>query len=410
MSGNLSKYVDQALEQELAVKRITLAEIEAECIQQELTLATFKSELEHFRCHYWSIVAPLYARLDELSSYIAAYGATADLDDPLAQKAAEEARRRSEESAREASRKFEFEEGVFEASDELRLFYKRAAQMIHPDRASDEDDRAIRNDLMVKLNVAYSHKDQEAISRLIEAYKNGRNAEVKLVPSEELKLLVKQILQMKQRLVDIGKEQQGLMSSDLGKLKRDVDAGEDRGLDPIGDLVANLEAKIAEASKQLESLSGKMSSPIAETITASDKPIENSPPQHDYGASPVKPDQLIHTTARGEKVRSKSEVIIANMLHQLDVDYKYEYPVEGKVGIKRPDFMVFDKAGKMLLWEHLGMLSVPAYKESWDRKLEWYKDNGFIESENLFITTDAPDGSFDTTEVQLVAEQLLARL
>src|SRR5699024_5847535 len=47
---------------------------------------------------------------------------------------------------------------------------------------------------------------------------------------------------------------------------------------------------------------------------------------------------LIHRTIRGELVRSKSEVIVANILNQLDIEYVYEEPlkVAGKTYI--PDF------------------------------------------------------------------------
>ena len=49
-------------------------------------------------------------------------------------------------------------------------------------------------------------------------------------------------------------------------------------------------------------------------------------------------EKLIHKTARGELVRSKSEVIIADALFHNGLDYQYEPEVilEGKV--KRPDF------------------------------------------------------------------------
>ena len=30
-------------------------------------------------------------------------------------------------------------------------------------------------------------------------------------------------------------------------------------------------------------------------------------------------------------------------------------------------------------WEHLGMLSVPSYREAWERKRQWYEDNGFLD-------------------------------
>ena len=51
---------------------------------------------------------------------------------------------------------------------------------------------------------------------------------------------------------------------------------------------------------------------------------------------------LIHRTARGELVRSKSEVIIANLLHANRIDYRYEEPLEIDGLTKLPDFTIED--------------------------------------------------------------------
>ncbi len=410
MPQNLTKYIDVALEREIELKRAALSKIEAECAQQELDIATLNSEIEHFRDRYWRLVAPLYARLDEAFSLIAAYGVTADPDDPHAQKVAAEARKRAEESARQANRKFEFEEEIFQPSDELRLAFRTAARQIHPDRASDDADRVIRNDLMAKINVAYSHEDLDEIERIVDAYKHNRGTEIKLSGSEELIRLEKQIRQLKQRMVDIGKAKQSLLASDLGKLKREVDIGEDVGLDPLGDMASTLEAKIADANKQLDALRAKYDQRRTEFTDSAVIVTANEEAANDTVPSSLYSDELTFTTARGEVVASKSETIIANLLHQLGLDYKYKYPVEGKSGIKRPDFMIFDSAKKMLLWDHIEMPCAPEDRAIWEQKLTWYIDNGFVELDNLFITSDAPDGSFETSEVMRVAEQLLARM
>lgn len=66
---------------------------------------------------------------------------------------------------------------------------------------------------------------------------------------------------------------------------------------------------------------------------------------------------LIHRTTRGELVRSKSEVIIANLLDGLGIPYGYEQPFMGPDGsVRYPDFTVDDaESGRRLLIEHLGM-------------------------------------------------------
>jgi hypothetical protein len=89
---------------------------------------------------------------------------------------------------------------------------------------------------------------------------------------------------------------------------------------------------------------------------------------------------LIHRTGRGELVRSKSEVIIADILGQLDLPYSYEQPFAGSDGsVRYPDFTVDDaESGRLFLIEHLGMLDEPAYRRRWQAKLRWYSAQGVL--------------------------------
>ena len=111
-------------------------------------------------------------------------------------------------------------------------------------------------------------------------------------------------------------------------------------------------------------------------------------------------DRLVHKTARGELVRSKSEVIIANALFYHDLDYVYEpeLVLEGK--IKRPDFkIVDDDTGEEWYWEHCGMMDDPKYKKRWEEKKAFYKKNGIEENKNLIVTYDE-NGTLDSQKVE----------
>ena len=71
-------------------------------------------------------------------------------------------------------------------------------------------------------------------------------------------------------------------------------------------------------------------------------------------------------TTNGERVRSKSELIIADLLGKENIPYRYEYPVY-LMGIGRiyPDFTTLNvRTGKEILWEHLGMMDDAAYAEN----------------------------------------------
>lgn len=117
-------------------------------------------------------------------------------------------------------------------------------------------------------------------------------------------------------------------------------------------------------------------------------------------------NHLIHRTAKGVLVRSKSEVIVADTLTRLEISYEYEKKLLNKNGnpkdYRLPDFTV-SYEGDTFYWEHLGMLSVPSYRQSWERKLAWYRDNGY--EDQLITSEDGPDGGINVTKIEEIARK-----
>ncbi|MEU4772683.1 ATP-dependent RecD-like DNA helicase [Micromonospora sp. NPDC023644] len=108
---------------------------------------------------------------------------------------------------------------------------------------------------------------------------------------------------------------------------------------------------------------------------------------------------LVHRTDRGELVRSKSELLIANLLHELGLSYDYEASFTGTDGrTVRPDFTVTTDLGETVIWEHLGMLADPRYAAKWTVKKDWYARNGVLPSEDgggeqgMLVVTDDRGG------------------
>ena len=100
--------------------------------------------------------------------------------------------------------------------------------------------------------------------------------------------------------------------------------------------------------RQLEAMqSGEIGfAPQAELNEVAAASTESTPPSTQPATEAAyRPEGCIHRTDRGEWVRSKSEVIIANLLHQLGLGYHYEYPFTGvkATGVRRPDFTFFDE-------------------------------------------------------------------
>lgn len=85
--------------------------------------------------------------------------------------------------------------------------------------------------------------------------------------------------------------------------------------------------------------------------------------------------RCIHRTLSGDFVRSKSEVIIANILHQTGIPFAYEEPLVAPDGSRRvPDFTI-EWRGQTYFWEHLGMLGVEEYRQNWELKKAWYEEH-----------------------------------
>jgi hypothetical protein len=88
----------------------------------------------------------------------------------------------------------------------------------------------------------------------------------------------------------------------------------------------------------------------------------------------------VHRTARGDDlVRSKSEVIVADALHDLGLDYAYEQELKfpGEFP-RRPDFTIARPGGTPVYWEHLGMLDLAGYRADWEARKAWYASHGIL--------------------------------
>ncbi len=125
---------------------------------------------------------------------------------------------------------------------------------------------------------------------------------------------------------------------------------------------------------------------------------------------------LIHRTERGDLVRSKSELVIADKLFRQGIEYIYEQPLTLPNGrIRYPDFTITDHArGETFYWEHLGMLENPGYKERWERKLNEYLEAGIKPHEagggsagTLIITRDDANGGIDSPSITRLIEAVL---
>lgn len=134
---------------------------------------------------------------------------------------------------------------------------------------------------------------------------------------------------------------------------------------------------------------------IPEIVIVNDKYYENG---------------LIHKTTRGELVRSKSEVIIANMLYGNKIVYEYERKLRLDNTLKIPDFTIDDQeSGEIFYWEHCGMMTNEEYKKGWENKKYFYEKHGIIEDVNLIVTYDEDNGAINSETIQKKIDKYLKK-
>ncbi len=102
-------------------------------------------------------------------------------------------------------------------------------------------------------------------------------------------------------------------------------------------------------------------------------------------------DDTDYVTDRGERVRSKSEMIIANALFKLNIPYRYECKLMLKNGIEiYPDFTILKvKTREECYLEHNGRMGLLDYQNDFCERMNLYAENDIIVGKNLFLTFES---------------------
>lgn len=132
------------------------------------------------------------------------------------------------------------------------------------------------------------------------------------------------------------------------------------------------------------------------------KMIEDFYTEGRYAEHSTYPKSEKFETEKGDIVRSKSELIIANMLHHAGIPYDYERIVYFKNRKwKFPDFTILNvRTGKKYIWEHFGRLDEEKYRTDTMEKIEAYETNGFIQGVNLIMTFETKEKPLNTKHVR----------
>ena len=127
----------------------------------------------------------------------------------------------------------------------------------------------------------------------------------------------------------------------------------------------------------------------------------------DYETNPEYPENKKFHTRKGDLVRSKSEVFIADSLYLNKIPYHYEEKLDlDEYGFFYPDFSVcHPKTLKIIYWEHFGMMDNAEYIHKAFRKLDIYALNNILPMQNLITTYETKENPLDPEVVNRIIRE-----
>lgn len=168
--------------------------------------------------------------------------------------------------------------------------------------------------------------------------------------------------------------------------------------------------------EELEQIYRKLSPARKAVITPIFKPIEEIVAEFEgmqyNGKEFDEQDITEYYTSKEERVRSKSEKIIADELFRYGIPYKYEMLIElenwnRKVTIY-PDFTVLNRrTGRRWIIEHFGMMDNSTYYENAMFKLDTYEKNGILLGDGLLILHETSSVPLNTNVMKKYIEYYL---
>lgn len=118
-------------------------------------------------------------------------------------------------------------------------------------------------------------------------------------------------------------------------------------------------------------------------------------------------------TSTGLRVRSKSEVIIAETLSKQGIPFRYEFPVTIQNGPEdfvdfHPDFYCLNlRTRQEFLWEHFGMMDDPDYAKNAVKKISLYEKNGWFAGKNAVFSFETAEEPLNVRKVREIIENYL---
>ena len=121
----------------------------------------------------------------------------------------------------------------------------------------------------------------------------------------------------------------------------------------------------------------------------------------DYRRADMHPEHLTHIDAKGELMRSKSEVLVANALAVRSIPYRIEEAMRIGNETVVPDFVVVSqRLNREIYWEHFGRMFEEKYQRRYAHKMLLYAQAGILPGYNMITTFDDRKGNIDARDIE----------
>ena len=125
-----------------------------------------------------------------------------------------------------------------------------------------------------------------------------------------------------------------------------------------------------------------------------------------YVGKPFKDDAPVYMTIKGERVRSKSEVMLADRLFFRGVPYKYECPIMIDGIVIHPDFSMKRMSdNKVIYHEHCGKMDDPDYYSDLVERINLYNQAGIMQGDRLTFSFETSDKPLDIRVIDRLIDE-----
>ena len=235
---------------QLQTRQLLLADLREDLREIESSYERDRAEIREFEKRYQPAVGSRQQQLDEIRRQVA--------------KAWEQIRRaRSGEPLQD-----EPEDGVskeipqqsFNPEEELRKLFRELARRVHPDLASDPDERRRRHEFMAEATRAYRADDHRRLQWLLEHWEATPTLPPGWDPDSQLARTNQQIAWVRYRITEMRHLVAALHASPMAEVKRAADEARGRGRNFVVEMrnqvIEELEQARADLEKVEEALAG----------------------------------------------------------------------------------------------------------------------------------------------------------